>query len=71
MGWASGATLMSNIAFDIKKAKIDKETKRKIYRILCINFEDNDCDNLMDCEGEDAVLDEVLKELGYLGEDHE
>lgn len=51
MGWASGSGLCEEIVLEIDKRKdLTPEQKEEIYVILIHNFENYDCDTLMEVD---------------------
>ena len=63
MGWASGSSLFSDIIEAITDCDVDDETKYMLYGKLIPIFEDEDCDNLQECLGQDSVYDKVYNSL--------
>ena len=63
MGWASGSSLFSDIIEAINDCDVDDETKYMLYGKLIPIFEDEDCDNLQECLGQDSVYDKVYNSL--------
>ena len=50
-------------------ASQSKKVRAEIYPVLIDAFEEFDCDTLSECAGLDPVLDVVMAERGYIGED--
>ena len=69
MGWASGGELFSRIAESATKHIKDKKVRAAFYNDAIDAFEDHDCDTIYECQGEDKVLDKVLKERGLLDDE--
>jgi hypothetical protein len=67
MSWSEGSEIMSMIIKSIKE-KIDSEDKEEIYREFIQYFEDNDCDTLEECLGEDNVFDRAYEEVSKIYE---
>ena len=63
MGWASGSSLFSDIIDAINDSEIDDETRQQLYQRLIPIFEDEDCDTLGECLGQDKAFDSVYKQL--------
>jgi hypothetical protein len=63
MGWASGSSLFSDIIDCINDCDIDEETRKLLYEKLIPIFEDEDCDTLQECLGEDKAFDQVYSSL--------
>ena len=63
MGWSSGSRLFSDVISTISDNVKDDDARREIYRDLITAFEDMDCDTLSECMGEDAVFDEIFREM--------
>ena len=63
MGWASGSSLFSDIIEAINDCDVDDETKYMLYEKLITIFEDEDCDTLQECLGQDSVYDKVYNSL--------
>jgi hypothetical protein len=62
MGWSSGSSLMSDVIHVIK-FNVTSDTKRQdIYFDIIQDFENYDCDTLMECCGQDTAFDAALKE---------
>lgn len=62
MGWSSGSSLFSGI-IDVLKKTVDDDSRHQIYEELIELFEDQDCDTLSECLGEDEIFDEVWYEM--------
>jgi hypothetical protein len=69
MGWASGSSLFSDIIEAFNDCDVDVETKKALYEKLIPIFEDEDCDTLQECLGEDSVFDQVYYALYPKDED--
>jgi len=67
MSWSEGSEIMDMIIKAIKE-KIDSEDKEVIYRDFIQYFEDNDCDTLEECLGEDPVFDRAYEEISKIYE---
>ena len=66
MGWAAGSSLFSAVAKAAKRFIKDPKDRRKFY-VACLDaFLDYDWDTQQECEGVDPVLDQVLREKGYI-----
>jgi hypothetical protein len=63
MGWASGSSLFSDIIEAINDCDVDDETRHMLYEKLIPIFEDEDCDTLQECLGQDSVYDKVYNSL--------
>lgn len=63
MGWASGSSLFSDIIEAINDCDVDDETRYMLYEKLIPIFEDEDCDTLQECLGQDSVYDKVYNSL--------
>lgn len=63
MSWASGASILSEVIVVLKKDVKDKALRAKIYKKLIGVWEDNDCDTLDECLGQDRVFDETWKKV--------
>jgi hypothetical protein len=63
MGWASGSSLFSDIIEAVNDCDIDEETRISLYEKLIPIFEDEDCDTLQECLGEDSSFDKVYHTL--------
>lgn len=63
MGWGSGSTLMDKIIHALKPEVKSKPARKKIYKLLIEAFEDQDCDTLYECVGQDEIYDELWEEL--------
>jgi hypothetical protein len=63
MGWASGSSLFSDIIEAVNDCDIDEETRISLYEKLIPIFEDEDCDTLQECLGEDSSFDKVYYTL--------
>lgn len=60
MGWSKGSSLMSDIISHIEQIEsLTHEDKVEIFKGMIVEFEDRDCDNLMECEGESEAFDEA------------
>lgn len=66
MGWSSGSSLLSAIANIVSAHVRDEDDKKEIFEELVELFLDYDCDTLHECDGDDPILDEVLREQGIL-----
>lgn len=71
MGWASGSSLFSDIIEAINDCDVDDETRHMLYEKLIPIFEDEDCDTLQECLGQDSVYDKVYNSLYPRDEDNE
>lgn len=71
MGWASGSSLFSDIIEAINDCDVDDETRHMLYEKLIPIFEDEDCDTLQECLGQDSVYDKVYNSLYPQDEDNE
>lgn len=69
MGWASGSSLFSDIIEAINDCDVDEDTRKLLYEKLIPIFEDEDCDTLQECLGEDSVFDKVYSSLYPQDED--
>lgn len=63
MGWASGSSLFSDIIEAINDCDVDEDTRKLLYEKLIPIFEDEDCDTLQECLGQDSVYDKVYNSL--------
>lgn len=63
MGWSSGSRIMSKIVDSLKPADINDATRTIIYEQIIEVFEENDCDTLMECLGEDLAFDRAYRNL--------
>lgn len=59
MGWSSGSSLFSEIISVIKDNVIDDLIRKEIYTSLIPAFEEEDCDTLEECLGEDDAFDDA------------
>ena len=71
MGWASGSSLFSDIIEAINDCDVDDETRHMLYEKLIPIFEDEDCDTLQECLGQDSAFDKVYYTLYPPDEDEE
>ena len=60
MGRARGSMIMSEVISAMSHV-IDVKVREKVYLILIPVFEDQDCDTLDECIGEDIAFDAALK----------
>ena len=67
MSWSEGSEIMTMVIKAIKE-KIDGNEKEEIYRDFIQYFEDNDCDTLEECLGEDQVFDRAYEEVSKIYE---
>ena len=63
MGWSSGSRMMSDIIQLLKKHVKDDMKRSRIHYGLIEIFEENDCDTLYECRGEDPIFDVVFDTL--------
>lgn len=63
MGWSSGSVLMRDIIASLNEAKIDDKKRHIAYKGIIKAFENEDCDTLCECLGNDPIFDEVYKKL--------
>lgn len=63
MGWAGGSRLFSEVISAIQPEIENAETRKEIYKKLIDAFEEEDCDTLNECCGEDQAYDEAFEEL--------
>ena len=61
MGWAGGSHLMREIIDVLNEVGVEDSQKRTIYTKLIEAFQNEDCDTLDECLGEDKVFDEALR----------
>lgn len=61
MGWASGASLLSDVVGSLVRNVPDVETRKKVYRDLISSFRNEDCD-VEECMGEDDAFDQVIED---------
>lgn len=71
MGWTSGSVLFSDIIGAINDCDIDDEIRHMLYEKLIPIFEDEDCDTLQECLGQDSVYDKVYNTLYPQDEDND
>jgi len=71
MGWASGSSLFSDIIEAINDCDIDEDVRKSLYEKLIPIFEDEDCDTLQECIGEDSAFDHVYYTLYPKDEDND
>jgi hypothetical protein len=57
MGWSGGSRLMSSIIEEFSKVGADNTKAEAFYSKLITLFEDDDCDTLEECLGEDGNFD--------------
>lgn len=62
MGWASGSRIFSKVIEAVKHEVPCEESRKNIYRKLIKEFEQEDCDTLGECFGEDSAYDVVYNE---------
>ena len=53
MGWASGSSLLDEVAKIVMPHVLDDESKRRVAGELIDAFESEDCDTINECEQED------------------
>lgn len=63
MGWASGSSLMSELIDIVKNEVKDELARERIYERMITAFQDEDCDTLDECVGEDPAFDLVFESL--------
>lgn len=63
MGWASGSFVMTDLIRTLKEYVKCDDTRHNIYCDMIDSLTGLDWDCLDDCEGEDEVYDNVLKEM--------
>lgn len=63
MGWSSGSRVMSDIISAVKETITDDGEAVDLLKCLIDIFEDNDCDTLYECVGEDANFDIAWAEM--------
>lgn len=61
MGWAGGSHLMQEIIDVLNEVGVEDSQKKTIYSKLIEAFQNEDCDTLEECLGEDKVYDEALQ----------
>ncbi len=59
MGWGSGSRLMSDVISAMGEGEVAPTARVKVYGILIDAFENQDCDTLDECLGEDPAYDEA------------
>lgn len=57
MGWSGGSRLMTEIIEAFSNVKSSTEDAEQFYIKLIKSFEEDDCDNLDECLGEDVLFD--------------
>lgn len=62
MSWKAGSKLFDGIIETLNNCDVEDDTRKLIYEELITLFEDQDCDTLDECVGEDKVFDLVWKE---------
>lgn len=63
MGWSSGSRLMSGIIDSAKRHIKNDNVRMKFYEEIITAFEDEDCDTLEECLGEDKAFDKALENI--------
>lgn len=71
MGWNTGSLIFSNIIEALNNADVNEEARKQIYTELIPFFEDEDCDTLEECLGEDKAYDKAYRELNPEEEDED
>jgi hypothetical protein len=61
MSWSSGSRMMGEIIQAVTEAGINNRKRIAIYEILIPVFEDNDCDTLYECMGDDPSFDTAYR----------
>ena len=61
MSWKAGSKLFDGIIEILNNCDVEDDTRKLIYEELITLFEDQDCDTLDECVGEDKVFDLVWK----------
>lgn len=61
MGWSGGSRLMSELITSAKKHVPDAGQREAFYRDAIRMFQNEDCDTLDECEGEDPAYDSAMK----------
>lgn len=62
MGWSGGSSVMSGLIHSCTKAKLTDAQKEVVYADMKSYLEDEDCDTLDECRGEDEIFDRMLDE---------
>lgn len=70
MGWASGSSLFTAVITGAKRYIKDDKARRKFYLSLMPEFNGHDWDTQGECEGQDHVFDKILREQGYVEDEH-
>ena len=70
MGWGSGSTLFRVVIKATQRFIKDPKDRRKFYLAILPTFNDEDWDTQAECEGLDPVFDRILREQGYIEDEH-
>ena len=71
MSWSSGSSIMSDIIVELENTTLSKAQRTEVYETLIPIFEDNDCDTLDECLGEDMAFDHAWELSGHEPADNE
>ena len=71
MGWSTGSEILSALVDIIVENVADTNVRENMYRSIVELFEDHDCDTFDECAGDDPVLDNVLKDMGWIDQEDE
>src|SRR3990167_10542718 len=63
MGWASATPIVEGIIAIISKEVANVKSRKRIYKVIISEFENNDWDTQDECLGIDKMFDEAMKEL--------